>query len=578
MAKKKKPDDEDELLSEEAEVVEEVVEVDADASVEVEVEPDADASVEVSPDDLEPAGHKEGLHTADESGLESIEIADEDLAAVTADVDEDAVVAEPEEAGPEVVAEPPRAAVAMLNYVLIALNLIAVGAFAYFLLEDIQKRQEFSYAVFRNELAMVGLPTEDEEANPNMARGTLPPIRISSEYIKKVFGERPEAKNSPDPFDPVDEQIAPRIPPSMLTREILKEHFDKHFVDTGAEPIRTVEDEVKRIAKALPEEIKKAAEESAAIASKGGDINLRKGLDKLLLPLSMDTVQAEKLDKRIKSAQGKDLEALYIDAAERRMAFDFLLPIEIFRPGDPKVAIIEKFGDLEALPLDKVRDRVAERVLASIAPQFDPKVHLGDGWEGKERDSVEKRLAAAFTLLSLSYVKRPDGTPLYPNLSDRLPLVFGQYDFTVAASAFPRRVQLMQDRMLTLLRENRDGFEVLDKDGTTVRRSWGFPDKYTRDLDEIRDTQQNIAKATLRLADLEKDKTRYEQLLDERTKQRADILARISKARVKTDEENKELRLLQNELFEFQRQLAESDRALQLIGEKIQNASRKGGR
>ncbi|WP_159126423.1 hypothetical protein, partial [Klebsiella pneumoniae] len=84
----------------------------------------------------------------------------------------------------------------------------------------------------------------------------------------------------------------------------------------------------------------------------------------------------------------------------------------------------------------------------------------------------------------------------------------------------------------------------------TLRRGWGFADRYERTVQEIRFTQQDIQAAKFRHDDLVKDKQRYEQLVQERTKQRDDLLSRITAAREQTAKSNAELKLLQDELFD----------------------------
>ncbi len=475
-----------------------------------------------------------------------------------------------------------------LTYSLIGLNVVAALVYPYLLIMDQQKRQDYIYAVRLHDVAILGLPNEDEETVPTAARATLPNHRITAPYIKQVVSDRGVTFGG-DSFAEVDEPIAPRIPPSELDRDTLKLHFGEHFVEEG-ELINTVEAELRRLDKRIRADMKKAADDGLLLLNSDGA--KRDKIEKLLMPLaifrlpqekeikeplSQETDYLKKLDAKIKAATGKELDDLYLEAAQRRMAFDFLLPIEMFRPGDTSVYFLEKFGDLEETPLEKILDRVSARVKAPLEKGYDPALHLGPEWAGKERDSIEKRISTAYLMLALAQLKKPDGEPLFPKLSDRIPLVMGQFDYTLALSQYPSRIQQMNERILEQLRLDREGFEATDKDGKQI---WAqrFLGNYESELQRIRFTQLEIQKANLRLKDLQAQKNRYDKLLEERVAQRADVMARIAKARSQTAKDNAEIKILQKELFEYQTELADSEFHLEQIARQIQDKlGRKGG-
>src|SRR5262249_45735274 len=136
--------------------------------------------------------------------------------------------------------------------------------------------------------------------------------------------------------------------------------------------------------------------------------------------------QLKKLDDRLKEIKGADLDSLLDDSIQRRIYYDILAPINVFRPGeikDVKNYKIEKLSDLKAYPLDKVKEFMQDRLAASVADKFNPDVHLGEYWskekpsdEAMTRDSIEKRQQIAFIMFTLSQVTVPtlDKKPLYP--------------------------------------------------------------------------------------------------------------------------------------------------------------------
>ncbi len=466
--------------------------------------------------------------------------------------------------------EAPKPKTHWFAWTLIGLNIVASLAAPYLLALDYQKRQQYTYGVLRLDLAMLGLPTEEEEVALPAARVTLPGYRISADEMKRIVAARVGAMG--DKFEGFDGQIITRVPPSMLDKDILKEHFAELYIDSG-DPINTVEKEIKRIEKALVGDIETAAR--AGFDALPSDAAKRDKIEKMLHPLAMDTYQSEKLAKTIKNAQGADLEKLFMEAAQRRMAFDFLLPLELFRPGDiAKGLFVEKFGDIEALPLDKVLERVTERVKSTYGPKYQSDIHLGEEWGKIERDTIEKRLTITFTMLSLAHVKKPDGELLFPYLMDRIPLVMGQYDFALACELFPSRLMQINELVLDRIRIDREGFEVSDKAGALVRGK-AFIDFYEDELQRIRFLQNDIFKAKIRLADLQDQLKRDTDLLEKRKEQRDDVLKRIASARAKTAKDIAELRGYQNELFRFQTVLATSEEELTRVYDDIRE--KRGG-
>jgi hypothetical protein len=414
-------------------------------------------------------------------------------------------------------------------------------------------------------LAMYGVPTAEEELATPSARASHPPARIPVDQVKKVLADR-NVSTGGDRVAEIDEQLFVRVPPSELSDDTLKKHFGDNLP-----VVRTVEDELKRLAGKLVADIKDAAESTMP----ADDAAKRTLAEKLLLPLAHDIYQAKDLDKRLKEAQGPGLKDLYLEAAQRRMAFDFLLPIEMFRPGDPKMSFLEKFGDPKALPLDTVMKRVGDRVAKVMDEKFDTSLTLGDGFKDQDRESIEKRLMASYTMLSLAFLKKPNGELLDPKMLDRIPLVVGQYDAAEAANRFPARIKAMNERILDNIRIDREGFAS----GKDNLRGAGFIDRYEDLLQQIRFTKLDIQKAERRLKDLTEDKDRLQKLLAERTMQRQKILDAIATERAISAKMNREVQLLEKELFEFQSRLSTAEAELSKLDADIRAAYRlKGGK
>ncbi len=475
---------------------------------------------------------------------------------------------------PYVEEEAPKPKTHWFTWTLIGLNIVAALVAPYMLLLDYHKRQQYTYAVFMHDLAMLGLPNVDEKDAITAARVTLPGYQILPEDMARTFRGRNGVAAVSDKFEGFDGRIIRRVPPDMLDEDTLKEHFGNSFIKTPS-PIVTVEDEVKRVQDAIVPDIKKAAEES--FKSLPSDAVKRAGIEKMLHPLAMDAYQSEKLAQAIKDATGADLEKLYIEAATRRMAFDFLLPLELYRPGESKTAFVEWFGDLEKLPLDTVLKRVEDRIKSTIDETYQPAIHLGDEFANLKRDTIEKRLTISFTLLSLAHVKKPNGELLYPFLLERIPLVMGQYDFALACEFFPRGLLEVNQKVLERIGIDREGWEVPDKGGGALVRGKAFIDYYEDELQRIRFIQNDIFKAKIRLADLQEVQKRDTALLEQRKEQRDDVLKRIAVARAKTAKEMTELRVYQDELFRYETGLANSEETLRAIHDEIRKNNNLGG-
>ena len=231
--------------------------------------------------------------------------------------------------------------------------MLAALGFTYLLILDYQKRQEWSFAVFMNELYIAGLPLKQEDDGISASRVTMGRQKLDSKQINNVFSQR--GGKGGGEFWAVDEPFPTNIRAKDLNPAILKDYFGSLGV-----PVATLEAEVARLRNKVPTDIAQVAAE-AAEAFKGKDDNTKRAFTaKLLLPLAYNVFQVEKLQAALDTAKGASLDALLADTIQRRMLAEILEPCEIFRPGAYKTDksftfLIEKAGDLDYLKLDDLK-------------------------------------------------------------------------------------------------------------------------------------------------------------------------------------------------------------------------------
>src|SRR5581483_5264381 len=150
----------------------------------------------------------------------------------------------------------PKARVSMLTVLLFFLNVAAALGFAYLLLMTYQKRQSWSYAVFLYDLRDLGLPLEMEADGPSASRETTPRKLLDPAQLKAAFQKRSTGVSVSEPFQAVDERFVGGIRPQHLTPEVLADVFK----NLGP-PVKTLEDEIRRLQKDLPADLDRAAKE-----------------------------------------------------------------------------------------------------------------------------------------------------------------------------------------------------------------------------------------------------------------------------------------------------------------------------
>jgi hypothetical protein len=452
----------------------------------------------------------------------------------------------------------PKAKTPLLAVVLIFLNIVAALGFTVLLVMDYTKRQAWSYAVFKHDLGLMGLPLEEEDNVPSASRVVMPRQELDADMLKKAFSERPQTKGG-DTFMPVTLQLSNPILPQHLTPEVLNDWFKKNdwHGDVG-EPVPTLNKEVDRLKSSLPGEISQAAE---AIAASAKDDNARRNLlESLLLPLAYTPQQIDAVEKEIKQEPAANLDSLVREAAQRRILVSILTPLEKNEPGEVKEfkdRILAQAVDYKKVELSRLYDLLTRRIDAALNPKFDPSVHFGgQEWQGKTRDTIEKRNAIAFLLTTVAHTKTPDGKLLVPKGPERAQVVLGLYEYAYAVQRLTAALIANFDRIVESIRDDRDGapFKFKGK----MERNLAFVDRYKAEVSRIQDLVATIDKNQKRLDDLEGQKTDHQKIVDDREKQVKEVTAKLLKARVETNRQLQELGALQKQYFNATKKLIDA--------------------
>jgi hypothetical protein len=475
---------------------------------------------------------------------------------------EDAVEAEEDEEAEDeedVYAGPPRPKLTIFNLVLILLNVAAVGAFLYFLVEDYAVRQAWSYAILKTDLRYFGLPTEEEEHGPVTARINLPRVKLPPELLKQVHSERGGAGEA---FPTTEFVYRPRIKPSELREQMLKDHFHRFEANnavlstpsTGL--ITTVEKEMAYLRSIAWNEMSKAAKEY---------VDALKEADKkptaiaLLFSLAPDLKRAEKTQKIVNAADPKQTADLCQEAVLRRMAFDVLAPIELYRPGDLASDFSDKIGDLD-VPLAKIQQRLEQRIDSAAAKDFDPAMHLGKEWDGAKRNTFEKRHTSAFTMVALAQVRTPAPTRklVFPNLLNRAQCVVGMFDFAAVVPEYLTQHRNVEEKWLQQIHLERKH----------------FVEEYQALVNQIVNLLPEIDHQTFTNAFLAASNKQYQDMVKSRTDDMKQLIEKIIVARRESAKTMKELEEMQTQLFEAQVRLATAEQENNYLETVIARAQR----
>jgi uncharacterized phage infection (PIP) family protein YhgE len=440
--------------------------------------------------------------------------------------------------------------VSLLTIVLCILNVAAAGGFVYLLFMDLEKRQAWSYAVFLHDVAIVGLPLEQEELAPSASRVVLPKVNLRPEQLQSAYQQR-KGGSIRETFQAVDEQLPVRIRPSHLNDDNLKDIFG------DLKPtVKTLEEEIKLIKDNIFKNIDEAADE--VVKGEKSESDKKQRLEKILLPLAANVHQVKSLNQRIRKVQGAELEKELKEAAQRRMLVDILQPLEMFQPGDYQSYYLERVGDLEAVKLEDLQTKLTNRLDQAVAEKFNPDVYLGKdsdwNWDQVERDSIEKRRTIAYIVFTIAHVNKPDGTPLFPRGPDRAQIVTGVYQFALTAQAYTDSLLTLEIRVLQLIRGDREGNAVQDK----LERTPGFVDRYPILVQKLKEAIDQVDQAQKRLDELKVQGQKAKKNHEDRQEHLKEISDKLILEREKTKKLLYNLRLVQDSLFRAQVELADA--------------------
>jgi hypothetical protein len=319
--------------------------------------------------------------------------------------------------------EAPRGRTSLLTMVLIVLNIAGLAAFAWLMYMDMLRQEKWARAVYLRHLALVGLPVDETEklgasdTNPERAvemMHSLDPPEIQAAYKKR--GITPKGK-----FIDVKEVLSHNIR-YPVEPDVLAEYFkDANKEGSVGKAVGSLKEELAFVKGKLPGDIDRVADEVAKKLADKDDKDKRQLVRDVLFPTAVEGWQIGKLELKLRAASGKELDNLIVEAAKRKMLYDILKPMEIFRPSEPdtdlyvdaklspserevKKPLLDRVTDLEGLPTSKLLELLDKR--------FDD-VIAGTDWidPGRKRDIAEKRRAITFLLLAISQVEVPGNLP-----------------------------------------------------------------------------------------------------------------------------------------------------------------------
>jgi hypothetical protein len=531
------------------------------------------------------------LQDADEdiANIEDADLEDADAPAEVdpLDLDEpplddagDAAPPEPEAEEAEPVEPPLRPRTSMLTMVLLVLNVLAVPAFLLLTFMDYAARQQWSYATLVNRVYPLGLPLEDDENAASVS--SQPRLRLDADKLKEAYTKRkpPGTPSVPEPFQPVDtteESMRAALKPSQIDDAVKADLFK------GLGPgVSTLEEEVRRLKKDVPERIEEAAKKY--LDGLGSADKKKTAAEKLLLPLAWSTQNVEDLKNKIDAASGPKLDELVKEAALRHMLVELLAPLNVYRPAAAENFEVEKVVALKdgefVYSLAKLDELLGQRFDEAIAPQHLAVFQRGDS----KRDDIEKRHAIGFLLFSVSRLKAPESTaPLLANGLERAQVVSGLYEFAQAAANYVRTLRVLESRMLYAIAADRGGYLVVDKadPSKVLTRTNSFMDEHAADIQRLKFVAAEVRFTKNRLEHLEEQRKLYQVQYEKRAELLAEVTNRLVESRGETRKILDEIQRLEQDIFVAQKKLsdaAERNARLQLQIVQSEQLLLKGGK
>ena len=541
-------------------------------------EDDVDADVDVEADEVE------------------VEVeADEE----PADDDDDGDLDTETETEPSTPLPPPKSRMTKTTKSLIFLNWMVALAFIVFAFLVTTTRARYSYWATLNHIHAWGLPLAEEKGDTHISIETRPVLRLNHDQLIKIYKRRPGTKQYPidkekDKFVAVEEPVPLRLNAGDVDERVMKDIFQ-----SLTDHVPTLDAEIERLKDQLPIVIEQAATDVLK-KTKDTDDAKREVIHKALLPITRNIYQIRDLDKVVSRAKAKDLDDLVIESVQRRIYYDILAPINVYRPGDLNVSAagkhpVDRIAEVDksnlVMKLDEIKAMLTKRLDSAIAANYDLDLNLGEVYEKEKsgpdamkRHGVEKRQIIAFILFTVGHVQVPiTNERLIAKGIERAQVISGIYENTNASIRFVESLRTMQDRVEEAVVADRQGY-VINNAGKLTRTD-GFIDEYEDWIDRLVKIVENIDTAKKRLDDVKTQRDHLQNVHAHRTKQLQETLDKLLTARKNTERYAKDLRELQEQLHAALVELSDAaDRNFRLhdliqeieLGLRVQS-KKKGG-
>ncbi|MBI2807407.1 MAG: hypothetical protein HYX68_20690 [Planctomycetes bacterium] len=518
----------------------------------------------------------------------------------------------------------PRPKVTKTVIALIILNWIAAPAFLTMALLDNMARMQYAHRTNINYIQFLGLPLSEEEDFPSLSNETRPLIRLNADQLREAVQNRTrKSYKDIQPFDEkfvleyrkkgnLDEPIAVgeikvpfRLRPSDMTASMQRDVFEYQGL---TDPVATLDDEMLRLQTDLPNAIEKAAKDVADVLKT--DADKKTAIRKALFPIAWNVWQVEKLEDTIGKTKGAELDTLLVESLQRRMYYDILAPLNVYRPGDladPKNYKVERISD-QAYTLEQIKGFMKERLEDAVSDKQNFALNTGDDYykdapaDARIKKSVEKRQTVGFIMFAIGQTRVPlamekekdkDGKDvlvakaLYPKGIQRAQVVCGLNEFTNSSIRYVQALHVLDERIKDAIVADREGYRhIMKNDPTKMARTMGFAASFELEIDRLVKIKEAVDVGKKRLTDLLDQKAQVQKTYAQRVQQHKETFEALLIARGNTEKYAKDLRALQDQLHEALVQLSDAaEQNFRLLDEitRIEKglqkkAGRKGGK
>jgi hypothetical protein len=261
----------------------------------------------------------------------------------------------------------------------------------------------------------------DKEDNEGAELATQVKHDLDPQMLKEAI-ERRSVNLKNDKIQPVHENFHDHVRYDDITPGVLDRYYS--IAGVKGQKVMTLKEEVDLVKSKVPERIDYSAKVIVTENNKDTKPEEKRALiRKILFPQAADGYLITALEKKIRETPDAKLDDLFTEAAKRRMLFDILMPMEVFRPSNPKeeklkrlvqrVCKLDKKGDFE-VPTDDLVELFRVRCDDVLS---DRHWLTGDA----KRDYAEKRRSIAFLLLTIANVETPGDPRVPPRSGDEAP-------------------------------------------------------------------------------------------------------------------------------------------------------------